>query len=110
MEEEKRNHNNFFPYPTLVLNLLDFVLKLCGQKEYTKETGAFMPGFAIYLLVEECKEVDAYVGKYIHTYTGDNNEHLIGKRVRCTFKGLKEDDGKKEDVGDKMMMYRSFRV
>ena len=114
MEEEKRNHNNFFPYPSLVLNPLDFVLKLCGQKEYTKDAGGFMPGFAIYLLIEECEEVNAYVGKYIHTYTGENNEHLIGKRVRFTFQGLKgvgeKEFGEKEDVGDKMLMYKQYFV
>ena len=104
MEEEIKNHNCFFPYPTLVCNPLNFVLKLVHQKEYKKEDGCLMPGFAIYLLIEASDEIDGYVGKYIHTFTGDNNEHLIGKRVRMTFKGLKEDDGLKEDVGDKMIM------
>ena len=104
MEEEIKNHNCCFSYPVLVCNPLNFVLKLVHQKKYKKSDRCLMPGFAIYLLIEASDEMDGYVGKYIHTFTDYNNEHLIRKRVRMTFKGLKEDGRVNEDVGDKMMM------
>ena len=53
-------------------------------------------------------------GKIYPYLYGENNEHLIGKRVRFTFEGLKgvgeKEFGEKEDVGDKMLMYKQYYV
>ena len=73
---------------------------MVGQKQYF----GFAAGFAIYLLIEECDDWMDYAGMYIRTFTNDDNQHLMGKRVCLTFKGLVEEDGKREDVSDKVMM------
>ena len=95
MEEEIKNHENFFAYPMLVCNLLHFDLRLVHQKR-CENTGFMGTAFTIYLLIEACDETDWYVGKYIHTFTQICSERLIGKRVYFTFNGLKEkeEDGK----------------
>ena len=97
--KREKNHKHFFPYPMLVCNPLNFKLKLVDQKQYF----GFGAGFAVYFLIEECDDED-YVGMYIHSFTNDDNNHIMGKRVRLTFKGLIEDDGKKEDVSNQVIM------
>ena len=97
MEEEIKNHKNVFAYPMLVLNPLQFDLRLVHQKKYETKNGFFADGIAIYLLVEACNDTDWFIGKYIHTYTSICCKHLIGKRVYFTFEGLKEKKEQEEE-------------
>ena len=85
-------------FPILVANPHNFRIRLVDEEEITGL--GELSGYTYRFLVEEC-DIAGYVGKCIHTYGNESGIHLMGKRVRCSFKdGLVEDNSKNEEEDD----------
>ena len=68
----------FYAYPLLVCNPMGFDLKLIKQKYFCLGQDSYTLFFR-----------DIFTNTLVKTYTGDDCEEFIGKRVLSTFDGLK---------------------
>ena len=97
-KKKKIDESQLIVFPILVANPHNFRIRLVDEKEISGI--GELSGHCYYFLVEEC-DIAAYVGKRIHTYGNESGIHLMGKRVRCSFKdGLVEDNSKNEEEDD----------
>ena len=105
-DEEDDSQSKYIPNEVLAVNLLKFKLKLIDA-ELDEDKVKIEEGRTakLKLLIEESDDKD-YVGLYVRTYASKLYTELKGKRVRFTLeRGVIEDDGETEDVGDQSLIF-----
>ena len=105
-EDMADSQSKFIPNEVLAVNLLKFKLKLIDSESVEDKVKIEEGRTAkLNLLIEEADDKD-YVGLHVHTYASKLYTELKGKRVRFTLeRGVIEDDGKMEDVGDESLIF-----
>ena len=105
------SQGKFIPNEVLAVNLLKFKLKLIDSESVEDKVKIEEGRTAkLNLVVEEADDKD-YVGLHIHTYASKLYTELKGKRVRFTLeKGVIEDDGKMEDIGDRNLIFQRVEI